>query len=347
MSSRPFPLTDIARDASKSSDAQWFVPCAILVACQYLTAVLIGSKIGFLPSLPTAEYMGIAFVVSLVGASVIVLPKVHGFWREQEKHPLRRLAGEANWKVIASYVIGFQLVAWQMGALTWLKDMLPQVIPYWADPALASLDRTILGADAWRLIPGWLTRPFDIVYVTWAFVETAVLILVLSLRPSPVKSRAMLAYFLIVGLMGVCGQYLLSSAGPVFYDQVFGGDRFAGLTARNGVNAPFVQLGVNMLWSSYSSHTDQIGNGISAMPSMHVATTAWVALSLSALSPKLRRPAWAYWLAIFIGSFVLGWHYFLDGVVATVGAVGCWTLAHRLITRERNTIRRDKLAAVI
>jgi len=113
------------------------------------------------------------------------------------------------------------------------------------------------------------------------------------------------------------------------------------------VNAPFVQLGVNMLWSSYSSHTDQIGNGISAMPSMHVATTAWVALSLSALSPKLRGPAWAYWLAIFIGSFVLGWHYFLDGVVATVGAVGCWTLAHRLITRERNTIRRDKLAAVI
>jgi hypothetical protein len=256
------------------------------------------------------------------------------------------LVREADRTAVASYVLGFQLVTLQMGALTWLKDMLPAVIPYWADPALASLDRAILGTDAWRLIPEWLTRPFDIIYVTWAPVDTIALLAILCLKPSPIKARAMLAYFLIVGLMGVCGQYLFSSVGPVFYDALFGGNRFADLVARNDAHAPFVQLGVDMLWTSYSGHTDQIGNGISAMPSIHVATTAWIALSLSALWPKLRVPAWGYWLAIFIGSFALGWHYLLDGVAGTVGALSCWALAGRLLASGTYAMESKTLAPV-
>ena len=70
-----------------------------------------------------------------------------------------------------------------------------------------------------------------------------------------------------------------------------------------------------------------IGSGISAMPSIHVASTAWMALSLSAAWPKARALMWTFWLVIFIGSFALGWHYLLDGVVGTLGAITCWMLA--------------------
>jgi membrane-associated phospholipid phosphatase len=82
------------------------------------------------------------------------------------------------------------------------------------------------------------------------------------------------------------------------------------------------------------------------MPSIHVATTAWIALALSSRWPKLRNVAWGYWLVIFIGSFALGWHYFLDGVVGTIGALGCWVLAKKLLAREGEEPRTGELAPI-
>jgi hypothetical protein len=149
-----------------------------------------------------------------------------------------------------------------------------------------------------------------------------------------------------MGLMGVCGQYLLSSAGPVFYDRIVGGADFNGLAARNAVHAPFVGLGVDVLWRAYSTHSNQVGGGISAMPSMHVATTTWIAVTLTYLSPRLRVPAWGYWLAIFIGSFALGWHYFLDSVVGTVGALSCWVIAGQMLVREKERVENLALPPI-
>jgi hypothetical protein len=274
-------------------------------------------------------------VVSLTGGSVILLPKLWRLWRETEPRPVARLWREADRRAVALYLLGAQLVGLEMGSLTWLKEMIPWVIPYWADPALASADRAILGTDAWRLIPEWLMHPLDLIYVTWGPMMLMTLMPILCLRPSRKKTQAMLAYFLVVGLMGVCGQYLLSSTGPVFYDRIVGSNQFADLLARVDAHADMVKVASDYLWASYVQHTDVIGNGISAMPSMHVATTAWLAMSLSSFWPKLRLAAWLYWLVIFIGSFALGWHYFLDAAIGTAGAFGCWALATPLLVADK------------
>jgi hypothetical protein len=331
VSSRILTQSPPLGNAWGETDRLWILPAAALLSCQYGVAIVVGRATGFASHFPTFRYMVIALVISLLGGSIIAAPKILRLWREQEPHPIGRLMRDSDVNALVSYLVGFQLVALEMGALTWLKNMLPAVIPYWADPLLASFDRTILGVDAWRIIPGLMTRPLDVIYATWMPVQTFSLIFMLCLRPSTTKAQAMLGWFLTVGLMGVCGQYFLSSAGPVFYDRIVGGDRFVDLMARIDAHAQLVQMAANMLWTSYSAHADQIGNGISAMPSVHVATTAWIALALTSLSPKLRVPAWGYWLTIFIGSFALGWHYFLDGVVGTIGALGCWVLAGRLI----------------
>jgi hypothetical protein len=322
------------------------LPAAALVFVQYSSAMAIGNAVGFVRPFPTFNYMLIALVISLVGGSLIALPAIRRFWREGEQHPIARLMREADQSAVLSYLIGFQLIALEFGALTWLKNMLPAVIPYWADPALASLDRAILGVDAWRLVAAPLIRLFDIIYTTWFPVHTITLIAILSLRPSQAKAQSMLAYFLTVGLMGVCVQYLLSSAGPIFYDRVVGGDAFAELMARIDAHAKFTGMAQNFLWTSYSAHGNQLGNGISAMPSIHVATTAWVALALSSVWPKLRFPVWGFWLAIFVGSFALGWHYLLDGVAGTLGALGCWVLAGRLLSRQAKDEEPGTLAPV-
>jgi hypothetical protein len=332
-------------NVSRPSDSQWIIPAAGLVLCQYVAALVLSTAVGF-GGHPPLTYAIISLVISLLGGSVIAAPKVWRFWREEEPRPIARLIREANLNAVATYLIGFQLVALQMGALTWLKDMLPAVVPYWADPALAAFDRAILGTDAWRLVPEFYTRPLDMIYISWGPVATLSLFLILCLGPSQFKARAMIAYFLTVGLMGVCGQYILSSAGPIFYDRMAGGDHFADLAVRIDAHAEVAKLASEMLWTSYAAHAQHIGSGISAMPSIHVATTAWIALALSSRWPKLRNVAWGYWLVIFIGSFALGWHYFLDGVVGTIGALGCWVLAKKLLAREGEEPRTGELAPI-
>lgn len=323
-----------SREIAHAGDSRWIVTASVLVFCQYAIAIFVGNRIGFSARFPTDKYMVIALVISLLGGSMIAAPEILRLWRQREQHPIARLVREADRSAVVTYLVGFQLIALEFGALTWLKNMLPAVIPYWADPALASADRAILGTDAWRLVPVALTRGFDVIYVSWAPVHTITVISMLCLRPSRIKARAMLAWFLTVGLMGVCGQYFLSSAGPIFYDRIFGGDVFAPLMARIGDHAEFTGLAQEFLWTSYSLHGNQIGNGISAMPSIHVATTAWIVLSLSSVWPRLRLALWAYWLAIFVGSFALGWHYLLDGVIGTAGALGCWFIATRILSNS-------------
>jgi hypothetical protein len=319
--------------AAVPGDRQWIFPAAILVAVQFVIAVAISDAVGFGGRPPLLQYAGMTLIVSLTGGSVIVLSKLWRLWREKEPRPVARLWRESDRTAVALYLFGAQLVGLEMGALTWLKEMIPWVIPYWADPALASADRAIFGTDAWRLVPEWLMHPLDLIYVTWGPVMLMTLMPILCLRPSRKKTQVMLTYFLVVGLMGVCGQYFLSSAGPVFYDRMVGSNHFADLLARIDAHAHMVKVAADYLWVSYVQHTDVIGNGISAMPSMHVATTAWSAMSISSFWPKLKAPAWLYWLVIFIGSFAVGWHYFVDAAVATAGAIACW-MAARIVLAE-------------
>ena len=329
----------------RRGDSTWIVPAALLVLCQYAAATIISDRIGFSGRPPTLNYMTIAMVISLVGGSIIILPTLRRLWARREPHPISKLVRSADLNAVATYLLGFQLFALQMGALTWLKEMLPAVIPYWADPPLATLERGIFGTDAWRLVPEALMHPLDVLYVTWAPVNAIALNVILCLKPSPAKARAMLSYFLIVGLMGVCGQYLLSSAGPVFYDRLLGGNQFADLMSRIDAHAPVVSRTSAYLWKSYTDHVDQIGAGISAMPSIHVAASAWLALALTSFWRKLSVVGWGYWLIIFVGSFALGWHYFLDSAVGTIGALACWAVAPKLLWRHQSRLGR-RVAAI-
>ena len=308
-------------------DSRWLVPASILVTVQYASALTLSHAIAFPTRPPIFSYLLIAFILSAAGGLVIGLSWLWSLWRANEQNPAQRLLRETDFGAIAAYVIGFQLVALQMGALTWLKDMLPLVVPYWADPALAKLDRTFLGVDAWRIVPEFLIRPLDIAYAHWGPVKTIALILMLSLPPSQMKSRAMLAFFLTVGLLGVTGQYLLSSAGPMFYAQLGFGDQYAPMLARLDEHAPIARAASSYLWQAYLGNDATIGSGISAMPSMHVAMTSWAALALSAAWPRLRLPMWSFVVVMLVGSFALGWHYVSDGVAGVLGAILCWKLA--------------------
>jgi hypothetical protein len=61
---------------------------------------------------------------------------------------------------------------------------------------------------------------------------------------------------------------------------------------------------------------------------MHVGLTLWLALVLK--DTRVSVLAWLYYALIWIGSVLLGWHYFADGLVGSTGVFALWKFAPAL-----------------
>jgi membrane-associated phospholipid phosphatase len=120
------------------------------------------------------------------------------------------------------------------------------------------------------------------------------------------------AYFLIVSCVAL-GQYLAPSAGPIFFERIGLGDRFAALPV-----SPWAQTAADYLWQDYLGETGKLGTGISAMPSLHIAISGWFVLVFRSQLPRLQFIALAYFGLIAFGSVYLGWHYAVDGIVGVL-----------------------------
>ena len=70
-----------------------------------------------------------------------------------------------------------------------------------------------------------------------------------------------------------------------------------------------------------------LGKGISAMPSMHVATSVLFALVAWQTHRKLGIVLTVHAAAVMIGSVHLAWHYALDGYIGALLTYGIWRAA--------------------
>jgi len=120
------------------------------------------------------------------------------------------------------------------------------------------------------------------------------------------------------------GQYLLSAGGPVFYEQLGFGNRFQAMPVE-----PWVATARNYLWHDYLLRGGDVGGGISAMPSLHVAASLWIALVWRSYSRILGVLGFLYFGLIAVGSVLLGWHYAADAIAGTLITLACWAVAGR------------------
>jgi len=313
----------------------WALPATVIVALEYLVALAIGFSVGFHYSIPVSTYVIVGCLAVSIFAVGSTLALLAFYAWEQEPSPARRLL--SNTPRLGSFATGSLLVTAQVAVLMWLKVEMPLAVGFWADPFLAEADRALFGAEPWRIAQalfGWAVPFIDRVYVLWAPAKFTTLILVLAMPESLTKSRALLAYFLTVA-MGAIGQYLLPSAGPIFYSQLGLGDRFSELPVQ-----PWVHSAQQYLWQDYLNSGGQVGGGISAMPSLHVAVSVWIALALGSYSKLVKPLAWAFAAIIFVGSIQLGWHYALDSVAGVAIACLAWCFARFSLRPRRrwNTV---------
>ena len=230
-----------------------------------------------------------------------------------------------------------------LNAFSLFKSRIPAFQPfaYW-DKAFMEMDRwRHFGFDPWEVSWGifsspWMTLVIDIFYISWFYVIYGTLFAVILLDNNTVRrTRFIFAHMLMWVLLGSIAAVGFSSAGPCFYEAAIGPlPSFADLMARlNAVHGSYPLFAIDlqaMLWDGYTGVRSD-AEGIAAMPSLHIAQVALVALLARTISKRLSFFAWVYVFIIFIGSVHLGWHYAIDGYVSVIGAMAIWWIAKKII----------------
>ena len=239
------------------------------------------------------------------------------------------------------------VVLWPFLALSFtvFKELIPAIQPFHLDQALHDLDRTIhLGNDPWTLLQPLFGHPavtyvIDRLYALWFFVMYfAILLQMASTGDRRLRTQFLLSSVLAWTLLGSLGAVLLSSAGPCYFGAITGlPDPYAPLMSYLRDTVQGTQLSIfgyelssqlvavrvqDMLWEGYQSGG---GFGISAAPSMHVASTWLVARMLQTYGRRvLTICGWGFFAVILLGSVHLGWHYAVDGYMSIAGAWAIW-----------------------
>ena len=94
--------------------------------------------------------------------------------------------------------------------------------------------------------------------------------------------------------------------------------------ARHGGSRPRDRPGrapVRMPRDFYQAGDFGFGHGISAAPSMHVASTWMIARMAQCYGLGAAIAGWSFFGIIFVGSIYLGWHYAIDGYISIISIV--------------------------
>lgn len=221
-----------------------------------------------------------------------------------------------------------------------LKRLIPVIQPFSWDLTFVALDQALhFGTDPWRLAHAIAGAPLVVTFFTgcynlWLFLMYFSLVFAcFSLANRSARMRYLIAFILTWAIGGNLIATLFSSAGPVYVQRLGLGDHFAPLMAVLKAHAAVQPISVvetqNLLWDWYSA--PQSLNGISAFPSMHVASTVLMALYARAYHPRLGRVMSVFAGIILLGSVLLGWHYAVDGYVGALIAFTCWWGVGRLL----------------
>ena len=244
-----------------------------------------------------------------------------------------------------------------------LKAVIPLVQPFTWDETFMKLDALVhLGRQPWELFQPLatplVTATINFFYNAWIFVLFAVFIWQAWSRNAELRKRFFVTFGLSWIVLGTLMATVLSSAGPCYYGRVTAQphDPYAPLMSYlHEVDSTHKVWALDVqeaLCTSYSrlesptplvpddaaslSSSEPLGdmlNGISAMPSMHVAMSVLFALLGWSVGWVAGIAFTAFALVIQIGSFHLGWHYAVDGYVSTVAVVLLWAVTGAVMRR--------------
>ncbi|HYD17733.1 MAG TPA: phosphatase PAP2 family protein [Patescibacteria group bacterium] len=275
-----------------------------------------------------------------------------GFLREVGRSPGREIAAYKAWlcayfngPVFAGAVIGF-IACFQSLFFIMQKATIRFANPYHWDATFAGIDEAL----HFGRYPGdWLLDAFgggrfdfllQMLYVGWFFYMYVALGFALFCEKSSVlRFRFVSCYVLGWYLLGGLAATYFSSAGPVFFHDIYPElpplyERLgAYLAAHKESLSPFFFLYDNLLmW--YRHKAQLVPNAPSAMPSMHAATSTLIALYAFHHGRVLFAVAVLMGLGIVTSSIYFGFHYAIDSYVSILAMGGIWWGTGRVFRRR-------------
>ncbi len=241
---------------------------------------------------------------------------------------------------LALPVLLFPLVR---SVFTLFKAAIPALHPYSWDRTWMAVDRWLhFGHDPWALLHPVLGYPLvtsviSYLYGLWIAVTYVIVYWqIFSVKNPALRMRYLLSFVALWAFLGSGMAVAFASVGPCFFDPILGepgayGELMAYLRAANDVFPNFALPIQDHLLESYQSGRSDFADGISAMPSLHVAIVVLEALWGWQVNRRLGVVLTLYAGLVMVGSVHLGWHYAVDGYVSALGAVVVWWGAGKVV----------------
>ena len=353
------PAADPAwRERLGATFTLWF-PAYTMAALTLATAIVVAPMTGH-----KLDVSGILHVMEeLSGLLIVALLFMLG-WRfvaiarlRPPEGPTRALVAwmrdlvlrEDRWLHAAHTLLVVSIFSLSFGLL---KGAIALLVPFGWDVAFMELDRALHGG----VLPHeWLTSitasplallVLNFFYNLWYFIVLGALLLcgVHAGRPDARGQAHMRFVASFMGVWLVGGFFMamgFSSAGPCFVGPIgIAGDYdalMAALRAADDALQPAATLWAlgtqDMLLAGHLGERDGT-LGISAMPSMHVATATLLALHVHRFGLWQSVLGWFFAAIIMLGSVALAWHYAVDGYAGALVAWGIWWAAGRVLHRR-------------
>jgi hypothetical protein len=314
---------------------------ALLAALTITIAAAISLQTGVTGWRVFGPYVGVWVACTLLSVLVWIFVQVAILFPSRAEKPLRKVTARIYepLKLAPLTAVIFPLF---LGGYTWAKISIPFAVGYGWEGIWANADRAIFGMDAWRwahgLMPDFMAPAWTLYYaMVWGFalVFSGTLVSAFaSRRFTAIFFTAMMLSWIIGGI-GLA--YAMSAAGPIFAHLADPelGVRFEPLRSTLvGLlgSDDLVLKSQRYLESGAAVKVAVKGGGISAMPSMHMATAT--ILICAAWRTKWLPLALLFWVLTFFGSIYLGYHYAVDAPVAAAVAVICWAAAQLVYGRK-------------
>ena len=231
-------------------------------------------------------------------------------------------------------VVGAALVVFTYG---WIKLVVPVVHPELFDQALWDLDQLLFfGAAPAVFVLDLFGNPAMLRVIDWSYANifAASVVIASAYFLSEPSRRIRVAFANGYALLWIAGAWLyllVPSLGPAYRfpdiwmahgDTLRRTQTFQALLMRNYQD-------VLRAWNGEPHRPISIIFGIGAFPSLHVAFQTYVFLWMRRLWTSGEVLFGIFVVAIFLGSMITGWHYFIDGVAGLLLALACYKLFSR------------------
>ena len=231
-------------------------------------------------------------------------------------------------------VVGAALVVFTYG---WIKLVVPVVHPELFDQALWDLDQLLFfGAAPAVFVLDLFGNPAMLRVIDWSYANifAASVVIASAYFLSEPSRRIRVAFANGYALLWIAGAWLyllVPSLGPAYRfpdiwmahgDTLRRTQTFQALLMRNYQD-------VLRAWNGEPHRPISIILGIGAFPSLHVAFQTYVFLWMRRLWTSGEVLFGIFVVAIFLGSMITGWHYFIDGVAGLLLALACYKLFSR------------------